>query len=309
MTLCSPGPGSRRCASGALAARRPHLQQQRGPLVPLPSQRALLAARPTPAAAPPNPWDAFSGQAMACSSGRARRLSGAAASTSGDVSNLSGPAATALAAAALAVAGPHRRAALRSIHIARAGGKDGGKSGGGGGSGGAGKGGTKPGKGAADDKADPNKADFSAYWSLRFREFFSGRRQYLELARKRQEPPEALQKVDAQIQQQLGRLEAATQAKRCGGGARRRGPGAGRGPFTLAREGRPASALARGRGCARLLCAEGCTRRPHRRRLPTCAAVAPSSRPLLPPPPLLKTGCLPALQPTQHPLVQGRRAR
>jgi hypothetical protein len=97
------------------------------------------------------------------------------------------------------------------------GGGGGGSKAGGGGGGGSGKG-AKPGKGAADDKADPNKADFSAYWSLRFREFFSGRRQYLELARKRDEAPEALQKVDAQMKEQLARFEAATQAKRCGAG-------------------------------------------------------------------------------------------
>ncbi len=38
--------------------------------------------------------------------------------------------------------------------------------------------------GTSDNKADPNKADFSAYWSLRIREFFSQRRQYLEQAGK-----------------------------------------------------------------------------------------------------------------------------
>jgi hypothetical protein len=98
-----------------------------------------------------------------------------------------------------------------------------GGSGGGGKPGGSGKpsgggGGSKQGgkkKGGEEDKADPNKADFSAYWSLRFREFFSGRRQYLELSRKRQEPPEIVQKVDAQIEEQQERLEEATQLKRC----------------------------------------------------------------------------------------------
>jgi hypothetical protein len=98
---------------------------------------------------------------------------------------------------------------------------DGGKGGGGGGAGsskgksssggGSGGGAKKPGKGSGDDKADPNKADFSAYWSLRFRQFFSGRRQYLELTRKRQEPPEAEMKLDAQIADQSRRLEEATQ--------------------------------------------------------------------------------------------------
>jgi hypothetical protein len=60
-----------------------------------------------------------------------------------------------------------------------------------------------------DDRANPNKADFSAYWSLKFREFFSKRRQYLELTRKRQEPPEIFQKIDEQIRVQEERLEAA----------------------------------------------------------------------------------------------------
>lgn len=60
-----------------------------------------------------------------------------------------------------------------------------------------------------DDRANPNKADFSAYWSLKFREFFSKRRQYLELARKRQEPPEIFKKIDEQIRVQEEKLEAA----------------------------------------------------------------------------------------------------
>lgn len=60
-----------------------------------------------------------------------------------------------------------------------------------------------------EDKANPNKADFSAYWSLKFREFFSKRRQYLELSRKRQEPPAIFQKIDEQIKVQEEKLEAA----------------------------------------------------------------------------------------------------
>jgi hypothetical protein len=58
-----------------------------------------------------------------------------------------------------------------------------------------------------DDKEDPNKADFSAYWSLKFKEFFSKRRQYLELTRKRKEDPEIVKKLDAQIKFLQGRLE------------------------------------------------------------------------------------------------------
>lgn len=46
---------------------------------------------------------------------------------------------------------------------------------------------------------DPGKADFSAYWSLKFREFFSKRREYLQQAAKRKEPPEVLKQLDAQI--------------------------------------------------------------------------------------------------------------
>jgi hypothetical protein len=65
-----------------------------------------------------------------------------------------------------------------------------------------------------EDRANPNKADFSAYWSLKFREFFSKRRQYLELARKRQEPPEIFQKIDEQIRVQEDKLEAARIAAR-----------------------------------------------------------------------------------------------
>ena len=58
-----------------------------------------------------------------------------------------------------------------------------------------------------DDKEDANKADFSAYWSLKFKEFFSKRRQYLELSKKRKEDPEVVKKLDAQIQFLQGRLE------------------------------------------------------------------------------------------------------
>lgn len=60
-----------------------------------------------------------------------------------------------------------------------------------------------------EDRANPNKADFSAYWSLKFREFFSKRRQYLELSRKSQEPPEIFRKLDEQIALQEEKLEAA----------------------------------------------------------------------------------------------------
>jgi hypothetical protein len=65
-----------------------------------------------------------------------------------------------------------------------------------------------------EDRSNPNKADFSAYWSLKFREFFSKRRQYLELARKRQEPPEILKKLDAQIKLQEEKIEQARMANR-----------------------------------------------------------------------------------------------
>lgn len=65
-----------------------------------------------------------------------------------------------------------------------------------------------------DDRDSQGKADFSAYWSLKFREFFSKRRQYLDLARKRQEPPEIIQKLDAQIQQQEDKLEQERMARR-----------------------------------------------------------------------------------------------
>lgn len=60
-----------------------------------------------------------------------------------------------------------------------------------------------------EDRANPNKADFSAYWSLKFREFFSKRRQYLELSRKQQESPEIFKKIDEQIRVQEEKLEAA----------------------------------------------------------------------------------------------------
>jgi hypothetical protein len=60
-----------------------------------------------------------------------------------------------------------------------------------------------------DDRDSQGKADFSAYWSLKFREFFSKRRQYLELSRKRQEPPAIFQKIDEQIKVQEEKLEAA----------------------------------------------------------------------------------------------------
>lgn len=60
-----------------------------------------------------------------------------------------------------------------------------------------------------EDRDKQGKADFSAYWSLKFREFFSKRRQYLELARKRQEPPEIFKKIDEQIRVQEEKIEAA----------------------------------------------------------------------------------------------------
>lgn len=60
-----------------------------------------------------------------------------------------------------------------------------------------------------EDRDKQGKADFSAYWSLKFRQFFSKRRQYLELTRKRQEPPEIFQKIDEQIRVQEEKLEAA----------------------------------------------------------------------------------------------------
>jgi hypothetical protein len=69
-------------------------------------------------------------------------------------------------------------------------------------------------KPSKDDRDSQGKADFSAYWSLKFREFFSKRRQYLDLTRKRQEPPEIIQKLDAQIQQQEDKLEQERMARR-----------------------------------------------------------------------------------------------
>mmetsp|Transcript_16526 Transcript_16526/g.35749 ORF Transcript_16526/g.35749 Transcript_16526/m.35749 type:complete len:326 (+) Transcript_16526:103-1080(+) len=61
-----------------------------------------------------------------------------------------------------------------------------------------GKGNAAGGKG--DDKADPRKADFSAYWSLKIRELFSSRRKYLEEVSKKNMPePEFLKKMQKQI--------------------------------------------------------------------------------------------------------------
>lgn len=71
-------------------------------------------------------------------------------------------------------------------------------------------------KPSREDRADPGKADFSAYWSLRFKEFFSKRKAYLRLARQRDEPPEAVRRLDEQIALQEQRLEAARVAARCG---------------------------------------------------------------------------------------------
>jgi hypothetical protein len=72
------------------------------------------------------------------------------------------------------------------------------------------------GKPSREDRADPGKADFSAYWALRFKEFFSKRKAYLRLARQRNEPPEAIRRLDEQIALQEQRLEAARIAIRCG---------------------------------------------------------------------------------------------
>lgn len=51
------------------------------------------------------------------------------------------------------------------------------------------------------ERADRSKADFSAYWALRFREFFSKRRRYLDLINKPAkgdaDPPEVSEKLEA----------------------------------------------------------------------------------------------------------------
>lgn len=60
-----------------------------------------------------------------------------------------------------------------------------------------------------EDRANPNKADFSAYWSLKFREFFSKRRGYLQLSRKQAEAPAIFRKLDEAIAVQEERIEAA----------------------------------------------------------------------------------------------------
>jgi hypothetical protein len=54
-----------------------------------------------------------------------------------------------------------------------------------------------------EDRANPTKADFSAYWSLKFREFFSKRRAYLQAGRKQQEQPEIFRKLDEAIAVQV----------------------------------------------------------------------------------------------------------
>jgi hypothetical protein len=62
------------------------------------------------------------------------------------------------------------------------------------------------GKGKPDDKADPNKADFSAYWALQFSNLFSKRREYLEGASFKETGVKKLkeyeEKVDAEIAEQ-----------------------------------------------------------------------------------------------------------
>ncbi|KAI8471004.1 MAG: hypothetical protein J3K34DRAFT_245773 [Monoraphidium minutum] len=215
---------SRRCAAGALQPGRSERAAAAGRL------RRACRARPVVAAPPAAaPWLGGDDPAGRTSSAAACSTSGADGGLSlgrggGSSSRRHGGGSPAVAAPLAAPAGLHapRRGVACAAGKAPGGGKDtgGGKPGGGGGGkpgggkSGGGGGSQKQGKGSADDKADPNKADFSAYWSLRFREFFSGRRQYLELSRKRQEPPEVVQKVDAQIAEQRRRLEEATQAKR-----------------------------------------------------------------------------------------------
>ncbi|GBF91758.1 hypothetical protein Rsub_04062 [Raphidocelis subcapitata] len=232
-----PGIGSRSVRPPVAASSG---QRSLGSLAASSSSSGSSGSRPPRRVAPAAPvaapvWWGARERPTACTLGA---LPCSGGSCGGDLERSAGVASTSGSSAASGGHAPHRfgRAApplpRRRVAAAAAGKqpgggdgpKDGGgggkKPGGGGGGGGgggkgSGKGGTqKPGKGAADDKADPNKADFSAYWSLRFREFFSGRRQYLELARKRQEPPEALQKIDAQIAEQRARLEDATEGKR-----------------------------------------------------------------------------------------------
>jgi hypothetical protein len=54
------------------------------------------------------------------------------------------------------------------------------------------------------ERADRSKADFSAYWALRFREFFSKRRRYLDLINKPAkgdaDPPELQERIEAQLE-------------------------------------------------------------------------------------------------------------
>ncbi len=70
--------------------------------------------------------------------------------------------------------------------------------------GGEGKDGGAQGSGKKGGAGDANKADFSAYWSLKVRNFFSARRQYLEGAeqQKVERRPEILDRLDAEIAKQ-----------------------------------------------------------------------------------------------------------
>ena len=189
-----------------------------------------VVARPSRAAAPFEQSALEQRLAMAAAASSSGRGESCGSDRGADaLISAAAAAAATMAAATMAAAAHPRSARMRDVRAAAS--KDGkggsssggggksssgsGKSSGGGGSGKSSGGGkAKKGKSAADDKADPNKADFSAYWSLRFREFFSGRRGYLELARRRQEPPEAGQRVDAQIAEAGEKLDAATQAAR-----------------------------------------------------------------------------------------------
>jgi hypothetical protein len=61
-----------------------------------------------------------------------------------------------------------------------------------------------------DPESERNKADFSAYWSMKVRQFFSARRQYLEGADKKSEVDpmaETIQQLSEAAQQQQQQLD------------------------------------------------------------------------------------------------------
>lgn len=85
----------------------------------------------------------------------------------------------------------------------------------------------KKGKGSGDkgdEKADAKKADFSAYWSLKVRQWFSARKDYLEGSEEqRGKRPEILKKLDEAIvekQQEMDRLNDAERQVRMAQAAR-----------------------------------------------------------------------------------------